>query len=59
MTKENLLNILGLTISFGMLSDYLATGLSLLAACTLIWMNAERALEARNSRKKHTSKKDD
>lgn len=59
MTKENLLNIFGLTVSFGMLSDYLSTGLSLIAACTLIWMNVERALKARNSRKNNSTHKHD
>lgn len=59
MTKENLLNVFGLPLSFGMLSEYLSTGLSFIAAGTLIWMNVERALRARNSRKNETTNKDE
>jgi preprotein translocase subunit SecF len=59
MTKENLLNVFGLPLSFGILSEYLSTGLSLIAAVTLIWMNVERALRARNNRKNEQNTHDE
>lgn len=59
MTKENLLNIFGLSWSYAVLSDYLTMGLSVLTGVTLIWMNIERALRARHDRLNETNTQDE
>ncbi len=46
----NALNVGWLTIA---LQDLVNFGLEAIGVCTLIWMNVERAVEARNKRKEN------
>jgi len=53
LCKENLLNVFGLGWSYAVLEVHMTTILTLGTGATLIWMNVERALKARNSRKQN------
>jgi len=59
MTKENILNFCTLSWSFAVISDYFTTALSILTGVTLVWMNVERALRARNNRKNEQNTHDE
>jgi hypothetical protein len=52
LCRENMLNIFGLGWSWTVLDSRMGTLLTFVTGATLIWMNIERALKARNSRKK-------
>lgn len=51
MSKENLLNAVFLGWTWVTLTECVSFALGALAAMTLIWMNIERALKARQERK--------
>jgi len=51
LCRENLLNVFGLSWSYAVLETHMTTILTLGTGVTLIWMNVERALKARSSRK--------
>lgn len=53
LCRENVLNIFGLGWSYAVLETHMTTILTLGTGVTLIWMNVERALKARNSRKQN------
>ena len=54
MTRENLLNLFGLSWSWAVLEQYLTAILTVVTGLTLIWMNVERALKDRETRRKNT-----
>jgi hypothetical protein len=53
LCRENVLNVFGLGWSYAVLETHMTTILTIGTGATLIWMNVERALKARSSRKRN------
>lgn len=59
MTRENILNAIFLGWTWVTFTDVVTFALGAIGALTLIWMNVERAMKARQERQNNCTGEDD